>query len=45
MTDAGLLACRELDEMLGLTGMAQGIFKDSRLDNKKYLLDVKWDHN
>jgi hypothetical protein len=34
-TDAGLLAYRELDETLGLTEMAPGALKDSRVGNNK----------
>jgi hypothetical protein len=34
-TDAGLLAYRELDETLGLTGMAPAALEDSRLGSNK----------
>ena len=34
-TDAGLLAYRELDETLGLTGMAQHALQDSRVGSNK----------
>lgn len=38
-TDAGLLACRELDEALGLTEMGADLLTDSRLgSNKQHLL-------
>ena len=38
-TDAGLLACRELDEALGLTEMGTDLLTDSRLGtNKQHLL-------
>ena len=34
-SDAGLLACRELDEMLGLTEMGTDVLTDSRLGTNK----------
>ena len=34
-TDAGILACRELDETLGLTEMADDLLGDSRLGSNK----------
>jgi len=38
-TDAGLLACRELDEVLGLTEIGANLLTDSRLgSNKPHLL-------
>ena len=38
-SDAGLLACRELDEALGLTEMGADVLTDSRLGtNKQHLL-------
>ncbi len=38
-TDAGLLAYRELDEVLGLTEMGADLLTDSRLgSNKQHLL-------
>lgn len=38
-SDAGMLACRELDEVLGLTEMGADLLTDSRLgSNKQHLL-------
>jgi hypothetical protein len=34
-TDAGLLACRELDETLGLTDMSEEVLTDPRLGSNK----------